>query len=584
MEDELERFRSNWRRDLQRQNQAPSSGRHEQDLQTPSMGPPAPTDASVRRNDSSNAVVRRRTPSPTVTRGTQASLSGTAAESRRRPSPRPRRSSRTRSQDSHLSSDDADDESEDGERARQPVRSRHGSASSTHVETKPRDVSNGVPADASPEDKLRNMSALELYERGVLRERQGALSDALTHYRLAFKKDASVDRLFREAYRAGKTADNAGDGTPTSRALALEDTGYAKFVQTTPDYDAGKRPHKMTPELDAMIAMMSQLRMPVEVQAGVDEGGEAEESTEKTATIANLPEEVLHRIARYVLLSTAGAGYTSLSMTCQKLFLVTRDPLIWRELCVDTYWWQVYSDNGRRLDEGNQDALAAYVQDLEQECKVHYYDDWQRMFCDKPRVRYDGIYIATCHYTRPGTRDNSLSWSSPIHLITYFRYIRFYSDGAVLTLLTTAEPKDVVHDVDLGSKVKGIQRGTWQMDRAGGTISIDTRGPQDYLFFITLQVKSSSRGRQNKLAWRRFLGVHPHSGQETEFNLKHDKSYYFSKVRSYTAAAQANAKAAVLAATGPVDEEKVSQPTPAGADHTRQVQQQRRRADGRVRA
>ena len=507
MDAELERFRLDWRREVHNQQgrradqRAPgSTEQHDavriQDQQLPGdtdtlarnhlerLQEPADTTADARRRRS-----RSRTTSPVSTRNVALQTTQVPIATA---TPLPERISSSRAS---IASSEAEDEPD---------------AQASQLTNDPKD-------DAT--DEPRQMTALELYEQGVLRERQGALSDALVHYRMAFKKDPNVDRLFREAFRAGTTAEAHFD-RPHGGNSALEDTGYAKFVQTTPDYDS-KKGHKMSEEMATMMKMMSSLRMPIE----------ADDEVKEKTTVADLPEEVLNQIVHHTIVSSAGSAYTALSLTCQKLFLMTLDRAIWRDLCLRTYWPQVYLNAGAAVKSDSE--YDDYRIRLEEEARAHYKDDWQRMFIEKPRIRYDGIYIATCDYTRPGEREGSLQWTNPVHLVTYFRYARFYSDGRCLTLLTSSEPKDVVHQVRLDSKLKGLQPGTWAMDPTDGTVCIDTRGPADYLFFITLQCKSSSRGRQNKLAWKRFYGVHPVSGAETHFNLRHDRSYYFSKVKSY---------------------------------------------------
>lgn len=487
MDDELERFRSDWRREVQGRRAPPRSGdrtRRGRDEDAPRIARPADSSSLAR-----NHIERLREPDATnaVTFG------------------EPQRD------DSATATGNGDDDEDSNRDTPSP---------SDSEEELPPDVEALKQSTALDEPATeRPLTALELYERGVLRERQGALSDALVHYRMAFKKDPNVDRVFRDAFRAGTTAEAQFD-TPSGGNSALEDTGYAKFVQTTPDYDA-KKGHTMSDEMASMMKMMASLRMPIEAEEGVRD----------RKNIADLPEEVLSQVVHHAIVGSAGSAYTALSLTCQKLFLMTLERSVWRALCLRTYWQQVYLDEGVRLRSSSE--YGDYRAALEAEVGAHYGGDWQRMFVEKPRVRYDGIYIATCNYTRPGAREETLEWTSPVHLITYFRYARFHPDGRCLTLLTTTEPKDVVHQIRHDSKLKDLQRGTWALDRANGTVCIDTRGPADYLFFITLQCKSSSRGRQNKLAWRRFYGVHPVSGAETEFKLKHDRSYYFSKVKSY---------------------------------------------------
>ena len=75
-----------------------------------------------------------------------------------------------------------------------------------------------------------------------------------------------------------------------------------------------------------------------------------------------------------------------------------------------------------------------------------YSSSWQQMFRLRPRIRFNGCYISTNNYIRPGQAAPShVTWSSPVHIVTYYRYLRFFRDGTVISLLTTTEPAEVVH-------------------------------------------------------------------------------------------------------------------------------------------
>jgi F-box protein 9 len=363
-----------------------------------------------------------------------------------------------------------------------------------------------APQQAQIAENEEEMSALEYYEKGVERERQGALKDALNYYRKAYKLDSGVDRAFRDAYRAGLRTDADNVTNPS-----LEETGYAKFVQTRPDYD-----HKKQGDaggMDEIMSLMSRLRMRIETD------------TQKTS-IAELPDEIIANILHACIVSEPTA-FTSITLTCQKFCLIAQERAIWRDVCNLTYIEQAYDDAGFEVGLSAEQSWQAR---MDREVQAHG-NDWQRMFIERPRIRFNGIYIATCHYTRPGQREASVY--NIVHLVTYFRFIRFYPDGCCLCLLTPTEPADVVHQIHKSSKLKGLQRGRWQIN-AAGEVSIEASGPASYIFFMELKIKSTSRGRQNKLAWTRFYGIHPVSGEVTDFNLRHDKSYFYSRVKSYT--------------------------------------------------
>lgn len=75
-------------------------------------------------------------------------------------------------------------------------------------------------------------------------------------------------------------------------------------------------------------------------------------------------------------------------------------------------------------------------------------------------------------------------------MVTYFRFIRFYENGGCITVLTTLEPKDVVHSVNwesVGGGMKGVSDGFWRMSETGA-VSVEVKGPRGYLFTKDLQV------------------------------------------------------------------------------------------------
>ena len=74
------------------------------------------------------------------------------------------------------------------------------------------------------------------------------------------------------------------------------------------------------------------------------------------------------------------------------------------------------------------------------------YPTYRHMFQHRPRLRFNGCYISTVNYIRPGgSTASQVTWNSPVHIVTYYRYVRFFRDGTCASLLTTSEPADVVH-------------------------------------------------------------------------------------------------------------------------------------------
>lgn len=201
------------------------------------------------------------------------------------------------------------------------------------------------------------------------------------------------------------------------------------------------------------------------------------------------------------------------------------------------------------------------------------YPSYRQMLRNRPRIRFNGCYISTVNYIRPGGNTASqATWNSPVHIVTYYRYLRFFRDGRCASLLTTSEPTDVVHHLTkenmhtrhaggLPSAVmNNCLRGRWKMsgdpyrtateqegkdeeDRQEGVVYVETEGADaghanpKYIYTLALQLKSAGRSagatKNNKLAWMGYWSYNKLTDDWAEFGLKNDKAFFWSRVRSY---------------------------------------------------
>ena len=140
----------------------------------------------------------------------------------------------------------------------------------------------------------------------------------------------------------------------------------------------------------------------------------------------------------------------------------------------------------------------------------NYKNSYRHMFYSRPRIRFNGLYISTCNYIRPGAFHSSsttVTGAAPVHIVTYYRYLRFYPDGTCLSLLTTHEPPEVVYHLSKPSPAqntlgytstlhpwgKHVLRGRWRLDTGdSGDVDIETESAsgERYLFKMGLCVKS----------------------------------------------------------------------------------------------
>lgn len=191
--------------------------------------------------------------------------------------------------------------------------------------------------------------------------------------------------------------------------------------------------------------------------------------------------------------------------------------------------------------------------------KKQYATSWRQMVRSRPRIRFNGCYISTVNYTRPGAASaTQATWYTPVHIVTYFRYLRFFRDGTAISLLTTSEPIDVVHHLTkdnahkdhhhssaLPSNVmKDALCGRWRLsgpgdgvigDEAEGDVHVETEGVvPKYMWKMDFRLGSAGKGtRNNKLTWKTFKSYNRLTDDWGEFGLKNDRAYYWSRVKSY---------------------------------------------------
>jgi F-box protein 9 len=185
------------------------------------------------------------------------------------------------------------------------------------------------------------------------------------------------------------------------------------------------------------------------------------------------------------------------------------------------------------------------------------YPSYRTLFHRRPRIRFNGCYISTVNYTRPGQSSAfSATWNTPIHIVTYYRYLRFLRDGTCISLLTTSEPADVVpylyiehmhksHSTLPSAPMKDALLGRWRLtgpDVPGteggekeGSLVVETAGvTPKYMYKMVLNLGNAGRGaKNNKLMWQGYWSYNRLTDDWAEFGLKNDRAFYWSRVRSY---------------------------------------------------
>lgn len=412
-------------------------------------------------------------------------------------------------------------------------------------------------------------SALEHYEKAVEKETEGSLGESLKLYRKAFRMDDAVDTLYKDKHFP--RSDAKGKALAASPAAA---TGNS--VATAP---LG---------ISDLVSSFAGLGIEPTTKPSLSPGEEVEDveaREKKFSLLAAVPSELLLQILRCVALDDI-ASFVRLSQVCKSLcYIVATEERIWRHVCKRSFSRQVWdwkvSVTGRPLIDERLGSGAVLEEDLEDDNELdddddderrvvpvdeaellRYKDSWREMFHFRPRLRYNGIYISTCNYHRQGGHSGtSLSWGTPVHIVTYYRYLRFYPDGTLLSLLTTHEPAEVVYafskpaltPAHLGglsatsgggggggpsavqSWAEHVSRGRWRID-VDGRLDIETEAPKlpRYLFRMQLRIKNVKGARMTKggvkLVWEGFWSWNKMTDDLAVFEGRNDKPFFFSRV------------------------------------------------------
>lgn len=313
-----------------------------------------------------------------------------------------------------------------------------------------------------------------------------------------------------------------------------------------------------------------------------------------------MPTEILLEI----LLRTAildPASFARLALVCKRLaYHVFVENQIWKRIALGAEFGlagQVYHFH---TDLQGHEAINHVLDSSDERPRVDEFtfedpksQNWQEIFHSHPRIRFTGVYISTVNYTRAGGASaTQTTWNTPVLIVTYYRYLRFFRDGTVISLLSTHEPVEVVHhltkeNVSLvrGGKehhplnftssapataapsaqagpptaqqlMKHALRGRWRLSHpsaaqqhtvadiatAGveteGDLFIETEGAGPrYMYTMQLALKSSSKSRNgvknNKLQWKGFWSYNQLTNDWAPFQLKNDRAFFFSRVKSY---------------------------------------------------
>ena len=423
-------------------------------------------------------------------------------------------------------------------------------------------------------------SALEHYERAVEKESQGNLGDSLSHYRQAYRLDARVEQSYKgKHFPAAKSKPT--NPNPSNASVTVPLTAHHSSKEASAPLTGS--------ELISSFRGLPILGVPPMIEG----------DRPPPCPLSKLPSEVLLQILTQAAIKDP-ALFTRLGMVCKTLaYHICTENHIWKrvvfgsEFGLPSQCYDFATDvQGRESIDQKLEAEGSGYAVSESSFPDPQAQDWREVFHSHPRIRFTGVYISTVNYTRPGGASVSqVTWNSPVHIVTYYRYLRFFRDGTCISLLTTSEPIEVVHHLTkenmdhfrsntkdhqqlyftssapalqgapgqtvpatAQSLLKHALRGRWRLCHpsspeltttapahlasSAGDLHIETEGAGPrYMYTMHLSLKSSSARahapKNNKLVWKGFWSYNQLTNDWAEFQLKNDKAFLFSRVRSY---------------------------------------------------
>ncbi|KAK2750596.1 hypothetical protein FQN57_002667 [Myotisia sp. PD_48] len=277
-------------------------------------------------------------------------------------------------------------------------------------------------------------SALEHLEKAMEMEARGQLGESLSSYRKAYRLDSKVDQAYREKYFPKGSATKPATPSTSSTAPPEKPTGeqIPELLPTAELIDTFA--HLPIPQADPVIENIPPPPCP----------------------ISHLPSEVLVEILKHVALLDP-ALFARLSLVCKRLaYHVAHEHHIWRRICqshefgfASMRYAFACDVQGRRIYT-LAPPFSLFPLNSPTSKVPRPLLTWAHVFQTVPRIRFTGIYISTVNYSRPGAQANAThsTWNSPIHIVTYYRYLRFYPDGTLISLLSTAEPLEIVPHIN----------------------------------------------------------------------------------------------------------------------------------------
>ncbi|KAG1369852.1 F-box protein 7 [Cocos nucifera] len=189
----------------------------------------------------------------------------------------------------------------------------------------------------------------------------------------------------------------------------------------------------------------------------------------------SLPDELLFEVFARMSPYTLGRA----ACVCRKWRYTIRNPSLWHPLCLKT--WQM----------SGAETNYKIVQSM-------YEGSWRKMWVQRPRIRSDGLYVSRNTYIRTGVAEWKVT--NPVHVVCYYRYLRFYPSGKFLYKISSQRVKEVAKCMNFrASKADCVFKGDYILAEDHVEAALLYRGSRHTLLRMLLRLRGTTTGANNRL-------------------------------------------------------------------------------------
>ncbi|KAK4756212.1 hypothetical protein SAY87_006339 [Trapa incisa] len=188
-----------------------------------------------------------------------------------------------------------------------------------------------------------------------------------------------------------------------------------------------------------------------------------------------LPDELLYEVFARMTPYDLGRA----SCVCRKWRYTIRNPVFWRNICLKA--WQVSGmvENYKILQS-------------------NYDGSWRKMWLLRPRVRTDGFYVSRNTYIRAGVAEWKVT--NPVHLVCYFRYLKFFPSGRFLYKNSSQKIKEVAKCMNFrASKADCVFKGHYTLSDDKVEAAVLYPGLRPTVLRIRLRLRGTTAGANNRM-------------------------------------------------------------------------------------